>query len=708
MQARTLLAVTDIEDPQVREGTEGVTIRRSLVRNLVLLTVATAAAVLGLTIVQSTQAVEELSQALVHRSTRQVHTELDGFFSPVRRQLRIMADWGESGQLTPLAPDPITPLVLPLLRRQSQVSSLVVGNGIGHGYMLLELPDTYRRREVWPGRFDGMARWVELDARGTQLRRWEEELDYDPRTRPWYSVAEEAEGHIAWTEPYTFFTTRDAGITASVTFDDPHSEHQHVAGLDVLLSDISTFTTELEVSQHGLVLVVTDGGQVVGLPRSERFVDQEARREAVLSAIGELDVGPAAAAHRHWLDATPGGERVFSMEHGGERWWVGFRRYSLGPERAFWIQVMVPERDFLAQVNRQRNIMAAIALMALLLAVLMALWLARSYSRPLESLAAHAGRMGALDLEKPEPIDSRLREVRQLSRAQERMRAALDSFARYVPIEVVRELIKVGDVAKLGGRTAELSVMFTDIAGFTTVSERMSPMALTEHMGTYFDAMLGILEEHDATVDKMIGDAIMAFWGAPVAIDGHARRALEAVLACRARLAELETDWEDEGLPNLPTRFGLHHGELVVGNVGSHARLSYTVLGDAVNLAARLEGANKGYGTWVLASSDFVEAVGDGFVWRLVDDIAVKGREQSVEVFTPLGREDEVDDDALELKRAYELAFERYRAADFAGAIKALSGFDDPTAGTLRGRCERLAADPPPEGWEPITRLTAK
>jgi adenylate cyclase len=690
-------------------GPGGVTIRRSLVRNLVLLIVATAVAILALTVVQSTQAVEELSRTLVRRSAAQVETELDGFFDPVRRQLRMMSDWGGAGLLTPIEPPRLTPMLMPILRRQPQVSSLMVADDTGHGYMLLEQRDGYRRRVVWADRWGGTARWARLGRRGALERRWEEELGYDPRTRPWFGGAVEAGGRIAWTEPYTFFTTRDPGITASVTFDPPGEEGEHVVGQDVLLSDISVFTTQLGVSEHGSALVLADDGRVVGLPRDPRFEDADERKSSVLEPVGELGLSAAAQAHAEWREAG-GGDRVFAVSADGERWWVGMRRFSLSPERSFWIQVLVPERDFLERVERQRNVIIGVVFLALVLAVAMALWLARAYSRPLEDLAAKAERIRTLDLGAHDTVESRLKEVRQLASSQERMRAALESFSRYVPIEVVRELMRRGEVAKLGGRTAELSVMFTDIEGFTTESEKMSPDAITAHMGTYFDAMLGILDEEHATVDKLIGDAIMAFWGAPVADPEHARHALEAVLRCRARLAELQEQWREEGLPTLPTRFGLHTGKVVVGNVGSKARLSYTVLGDTVNLAARLEGANKRYGTRVLATRAFKDAVGEGYVWRLVDRVAVKGRRAAVEVYEPLGREGEVDETRLTFARSYEAAFERYRERDFAGALEILAELDDADVSVrrLRELCERLRDEPPEDDWDATTRLSSK
>ena len=684
-------------------------------RNLVLLIVAIAGGILVLTVAESIEAVEDLSRSLVRRSTDQVQSELEGFFDPVRRQLETMSDWGRAGLLTPIGPERLTPLMMPILRRQPQVSSLVLANGSGHGYMLMEEPEHFRRREVWRDRWGATARWAQLSRHGATDRRWTEVLDYEPRTRPWYSAATATPGRIGWTEPYAFFTTQDPGITASMTFEaprgrgDPDDEGVHVVGLDVLLSDISSFTTALDVSENGQALVLADDGRVIGLPRDPRFTDEAARRRVVLAPVEELEGGPAAAAFAEW-HAQGGGDRVFAMQANGERWWVGMNRFSLGGGRDLWVEVLVPERDFLAQVDRQRNVIVVIAFLALLLAVGMALLLARAFSEPLETLAAQAERIRTLDLTPQPPVSSSLKEIRQLREAQERMRAALESFSRYVPLEVVRELIRQGEVAKIGGRVAEMSVMFTDIEGFTSASEKMTPDELTTHMGAYFDGMLPIVKGEQGTVDKLIGDAIMAFWGAPVDDPEHAKHALEAVLKMRSRLAELHEQWRDAGLPALPTRFGLHTGAMVVGNVGSHARLSYTVLGDAVNLAARLEGANKGYGTYALASRAFKDAVGGGYVWRLVDRVAVKGREAAVEVYEPLGREGEVDDARLSIARTYERAFERYGERDFEGAIEILAegAEDDPPSRRLHALCERLRDEPPGEGWVPTTRLTSK
>ncbi len=686
-------------EPKARRG---LTVRRALVRTFVLIIVGLAGALLLLMTLHSSREVADLSRSLVARSTDHVAGELRGFFRPSRGQLASMGDWARSG-LMPIEPPRLTPLLRPALERHESLSSLMVTSESGHGYMLLQLPDAFRSREVLNPAFPpGEVEWVAHE--GGEPRVWREALDYDPRTRPWFQAAMAAEaGEPIWTEPYTFFTTQDPGITTAMHVPGPDGET--VVGLDLLLSDISAFTTGLDVSPHGRALVLADDGRVVGLPRDRRFASVEGRKASVLKPVEELALPVAAAA---W--ARHEGEPVFAIDVDGETWWAGHDRFAVGPDQSFWIQVLVPEKDFLASVEQERNLVLAVAFLALLLAVAIGLLMARAYSRPLESLVTQADRIRTLELDEGEPIDSRLAEVRELGEAQDRMRAALRSFSRYVPLELVRELIRRGDVARQGGRNAEVSILFTDIQGFTSDAERLSAEAITQHIGDYFDALLPIIRDHQGTVDKLIGDAIMAFWNEPTPDPDHARDALETVLECRRRLTELRAEWRAKELPLLLTRFGLHTGEVMVGNIGSKERLTYTILGDAVNLAARLEGANKNYGTFILASKDFKDAVGEGYEWRWVDRVAVKGRAAAVDVFEPLGREGEVAEERLAFRDRYEAAFAKARERDFDAALAILAELDpdDVSVALLRERCEAWKAEAPGEGWAGESRLTSK
>lgn len=693
-------------------GVRTVSIRRSLVRNLVLLIVATSAAILVLTLAASQRAVEELSRTIVNRSAARIDAELRGYFRPVLAELAILSDWGRDGLLDERDPARTFPLVRPVLLRTPQLSAVNLGGPDGHGYLVLELPGAFRTRTVDPAvlRRHGEFALYELD--GTPRSTWSEKVAYDPRTRPWYRAALEVPaGEPAFTEPYRFFTTHDVGMTFSTRYRPRGRPEERVLSLDVLLADVSDFTMRLDVSPSGRALVITEDGTVVALPRDPRFADREHRRRKVLSHVSRLEQPALAAAYEAWKRAG-GGDRVLAFEARGERWWTGFRAFRFGSGKPLYIEVVVPERDYLARFERQRNLILMVVFVALLAAVGLSLAMARAYSRPLEVLARQADRIRALDLSAIEPLPpSRLREVNALAEAHDRMHAALDSFSRYVPVDVVRELVRRGDVAKLGGASAELSILFTDVKGFTSAAEKLPPDVLTTHVAEYFGEMLGILEDHRATVDKLIGDAIMAFWGAPVGNPSHARDALVAVLACVARLEELGARWEAAGLPTFRTRFGLHTGTVVVGNVGSATRLSYTILGDAVNLASRLEGTNGVYGTTVLCSSAFRDAVGEGFEFRLVDRVAVKGRVEPVAIYEPLGPVGRVAETELALARAYEEALERYAARDFDEALRRLEPLveaGDAPSRRLHALALELRGATLPSDWDGVTRLTSK
>jgi len=248
-------------------------------------------------------------------------------------------------------------------------------------------------------------------------------------------------------------------------------------------------------------------------------------------------------------------------------------------------------------------------------------------------------------------------------------------FSHYVPSRVVDEIILRPDLLTLGGEERELTVLFTDVESFTTISEGMPPRELADHLNNYLTAMSEIILENQGIIDKFEGDAIMAEFGAPVFFEDHARRACVAALQMQARLAELGRQWEEEGLHAWRCRIGVHTGDMIVGNMGSRDLFDYTVIGDNVNLGARLEVANKIYGTRIMISEATRGQAGDGMIVRELDDIVVKGRTRPVKVFELVGmRERGLDPGREDLLAAYE----RGRAASVAGEWKAaLAAFDE-------------------------------
>jgi len=275
-------------------------------------------------------------------------------------------------------------------------------------------------------------------------------------------------------------------------------------------------------------------------------------------------------------------------------------------------------------------------------------------------------------------------------------------FARYVPPGVVNQLVAQPRLPHLGGEVREVTLMFTDLASFTTMAERLSAEQTVEVLSRHFNAMIPLIHASGGTVDKFIGDAIMAFWGAPLADDDHALHAVHAAIAMQQAMGPLEAQLAARGLPGIQMRIGVHTGQVVVGNVGSEQRFSYTAIGDAVNLASRLEGANKAFGTGILISGDTARRLPPDLPLRALDDVIVKGKSAPVRVFTPCA-----DEDVIRASRAVLDALQARDApaarAQLQAVLARLPG--DPAALRLLARLDAALADDAGTPWPEATAL---
>ena len=275
-------------------------------------------------------------------------------------------------------------------------------------------------------------------------------------------------------------------------------------------------------------------------------------------------------------------------------------------------------------------------------------------------------------------------------------------FAQYVPPTVVERLVARPGLLRLGGEAREVTVMFTDLEGFTTLSEQLSAEQTVELLTLYFNAMTPLIHATGGTVDKFIGDAVMAFWGAPLDDPAHAEHAVRAALAMQRAMDALLARLQERGLPPVRMRIGLHTGRVVVGNVGSEQRFSYTVIGDAVNLAARLEGANKAFGTQILLSGSTAAQLPAVIGLRALDDVIVKGRSEPVRVFTPCGdaRACALGHDALRHFHARQWPEAEACLLDLLGLLPG-----DPAALRLIERLDEARRMPATAGWQPAVAL---
>jgi len=284
------------------------------------------------------------------------------------------------------------------------------------------------------------------------------------------------------------------------------------------------------------------------------------------------------------------------------------------------------------------------------------------------------------------------------------------SFALYLAPAVIEKMLSSGKLPSLGGETRRVTMFFSDIANFSALAEKMQPAELVALMNIYLSAMTDIIEAHGGFVDKYIGDAIVGVFGAPVADDDHATAAVLASLSCRARLAELNNTVPALRDHVLAHRIGLNSGEALVGNVGSGRRFNYTVIGDVVNLASRLEGANKYYGTSILASEATVELTGATFRWREIDALKVLGREQPLRVYEPLAQAGQESPPQSEHAQVYAEGLARWRNREFAAAAETFARIKnvDPPSELFMERAKKLVERPPAPDWKPINVLDAK
>ncbi len=285
-----------------------------------------------------------------------------------------------------------------------------------------------------------------------------------------------------------------------------------------------------------------------------------------------------------------------------------------------------------------------------------------------------------------------------------------EALGRYTSTELVRQIMEHPEYLSLEwGDSREMSVYFSDIAGFTTISEGLKPEDLVALLNDYLTTMTDLVLSHGGVVDKYIGDAIMAFWGAPLPAPDHALKAVRCAIAMRKKCDELRSSWHERFGHEVFARAGVNSGNAVVGNMGSKHKYNYTVMGDMVNLASRLEGANKAYETFLMVSEMTVGKLGDKIDVRELDRIAVKGKDQPVTVFEVLDEKGKTDEEWLARAKKFEEGLALYRARDFKAArdVFAANTGDGPSEVYVE-RCDLFMVEPPPADWDGVWRMKEK
>ncbi len=470
----------------------------------------------------------------------------------------------------------------------------------------------------------------------------------DPRTRPFYLAAVKA-GRRVWTEPYVF-GRGVPGITCAEPAYARSGELRGVVTIDFDLNSLSAFVASLQTTPNTRVFIAAESGTIIAHSgvHLDRGASQLVTRETIADDLVREHY--AARDRPSFLHQTADGTHTyFAATH------------AFKPDAGidWYVAVVAPASDLLADSNRALRFSLLVSLAGVILAVLVAATLASRVARPLVLISREMDRVGRFELDLGDPPPSAFKEIAQMNRALTAMKTGLSSFALYVPRDLVRRVLSRGEKAILGGETRRMTIFFSDLAGFTSLSEAIEPKELVLLLGGYFDEMTKVVARNRGTVDKFIGDGIMAFWNAPEEERDHASLACIAAIESQRRLEEMKAT--DPAIANISARIGIATGDVLVGNIGSHERMNYTVMGDTANLAARLEGLGKVYGTGILVSEATYQDARSQVVMRAVDVVAVKGRKAGVRVYEPIGLRDDASPGSLRPRRAVGRGARRLR-----------------------------------------------
>ncbi len=559
-----------------------------------------------------------------------------------------------------------------------------------------------------------------------------------PRQTQWYLQASDAAVHVSTL--YDLPLLGRPGISVSRRVPGSGA----VVALDMTLEGLVEFLARLRTTPSSVLFLFTQDGIMMAHQRPELAVQRLADGRTAWTTLmaspdpliqtiwreyaqGALRVGQTTqllpdASLVSRLDSRLGAQRGADpmMPAPTETMLVRLESVAelAGPNML--VAVAAPIADFTRPLDMALSEGTTWAFFALLLGLAGISTLAWRISRPLSQLAQEADAIARLDLAAPIQVRSHITEIARLASTMDGMKSALRVFGAYVPRSLVAKLMAEGDAAKLGGTRRSISVMFSDVEGFTTLAEDLPPEELMHIASAYFEDLTAELLRCQATIDKYIGDAVMALWNAPQDDLSHASNACEAALRSRLLTERLCERFAARGWPRLHTRFGVHTGDAIVGNVGSSDRMSYTAIGSMVNLASRLEGMNKAYGTQILISEATRRAAGHVFVSRPVDLVLVKGSAQPVELHELLGYliVDRPEDTPLVAHprlvaglAAWRRMINAYRAGHFDTASAALADADLPPDDHLgRLYAERISAlrAGAPKDWTPVTRAMIK
>jgi adenylate cyclase len=497
--------------------------------------------------------------------------------------------------------------------------------------------------------------------------------DFDPRTRPWF-VGAAAAGAGILTDPYIFHATGLPGYTVRAAIG---GGRKGVVVGDVMLGEAEDLLRRQQLGASGRALLFDREERVIAYPGlGERVAAQGAASSGVeLPTLADVDRTGIAPAVKAW-ERGGSAQQVF-RGFDGRMYAAAFQSIKTASSANLRLVVLAPLEEFFSDIEREKRLLFLITLAFVLGLIPFAFWIGSKMSQRFHDLADETDRIRHFDVADRARQRSVIREIDDLGRSVHMLRSVVQTFSRFVPRRLVQQLVESQTSLTLGGTRREVTVLFTDVENFTAIAERADPEQVMIYTSRYFAALSNAIMTSGGVVDKFIGDAVMAIWNAPNDDADHVRNACEAVMHCLDANHELNGAFLHEGWPVYRTRFGLHVGDALVGNIGSADRMNFTALGATVNLAARLESLNKVYGTTVLVTENIRDVADEFFVFRCVDRVRPKGFDQSFRIFELRCRRGLHTRTEAEFCRRWNVILERCQNCDETESLSLIEGFLD-------------------------------
>jgi adenylate cyclase len=467
------------------------------------------------------------------------------------------------------------------------------------------------------------------DADGNKIEQFDLwDYGYDARKRVWYRDTMQSDRALV-SSPYPSFSIGTPMITLSAPL---RGRVRGVIAADLKLDKFSELVQAQRPGEHGTAIIFDSFGTLIADPDYARLLDKaKMHASGRLPNIGEIRSGVVGAVLRTWN----GNDHFEGSVRGedGRNYLFRLQKFSQGDQFGGYSLLLAAQDDF-AQNVRELQIRGLIIALIAGGCFIPAVWIFGSrMSASLKRITAQASALRILAVPENATVTSRVKEIDELGRTMALARRTIWAFARFVPKDIVKGIIDRSISTELGGVRQEVTILFTDITNFTGIAEAADPDSLMHQTSRHFAALTEAFHAEGGTVDKFIGDSTMVFWNAPHSQPDHVERACRAALAAKAASDALNAEFEVEGLPPFGVRIGIHVGEAVVGNVGSEERMNYTVLGNSVNLAARLEGLNKEYGTTILVSEAVRDRVKHCFRFKPIASVVAKGMTAKTQVY---------------------------------------------------------------------------